>query len=208
MSEIPMATSSASFSQTTRPETGHSAPLARRNAAAARVCDLTKIGKSGGGEAALLEAEMKILLAFAILVLAVSPVRASQQADEVEIGRIQARWDDAWNRHDIKALSALVAEDVRFVNVAGNVLNGRDEFEKLQTRTHATQFKDSARTVTGTDIKFLTSDIAVAHVRWGMKGDKDTDGTPRLPRSGVMMQVLVKRSGTWTIVAVQNTNVR
>jgi uncharacterized protein (TIGR02246 family) len=138
---------------------------------------------------------MKILLAFAILALAVSPVRASQQADEDEIKRIQARWDDAWNRHDIKALSALVAEDVRFVNVAGNVLNGREEFEKLQARTHATQFKDSVRTVTGTDIKFVTADIAVAHVRWGMIGDKDADGTPRQPRNGVMMQVLVKRSG-------------
>ena len=151
---------------------------------------------------------MKIFLVFAFLALAVSPVGASQQADEDEIAGIQARWDDAWNRHDIKALSALVADDVRFVNVAGDVLNGRDEFEKLQTRTHATQFKDSVRTVTGTDIKFLSADIAVAYVRWGMRGDKDADGTPRPPRNGVMMQVLVKRGGAWTIVAVQNTNVR
>ena len=151
---------------------------------------------------------MKILVAFAILVLAVSHANASQQTDEDEIRNIQARWDDAWNRHDIKALSALVAEDVRFVNVAGNVLNGRGEFEKLQTQTHATQFKDSVRTVSGTDIKFLSADIAVAHVRWGMRGDKDADGTPRPPRDGVMMQVLVKRGGAWTIVAVQNTNVR
>jgi uncharacterized protein (TIGR02246 family) len=151
---------------------------------------------------------MKILLASAILAIALSPAWASQQTDEDEIRTIQSLWDDAWNRHDINALSALVAEDVRFVNVAGNVLNGREEFAKLQTRTHATQFKDSVRTVTGTDIKFLTADIAVAHVRWGMKGDKDADGTPRPPRNGVMMQVLVKRSGAWTIVAVQNTNVR
>jgi uncharacterized protein (TIGR02246 family) len=156
----------------------------------------------------VVEAEIKILVTFAFLVLAFSSVDASQQADESEIRRIQARWDDAWNRHDIKALGALVAEDIRFVNVAGNVLNGRDEFEKLQTRTHATQFKDSVRTVTGTDIKFLTPEIAVAHVQWGMKGDKDADGTPRPPRNGVMMQVLVKRSGAWIIVAVQNTNVR
>jgi uncharacterized protein (TIGR02246 family) len=154
------------------------------------------------------KAEMKILLVFTILAWAVSPLAASQQTDEDEIRRIQTRWDDAWNRHDIKALGALVAEDVRFVNVAGNVLNGREEFEKLQTQTHATQFKDSVRTVTGTDIKFLSADIAVAHVRWGMRGDKDADGTPRPPRNGVMMQVLVKRGGAWTIVAVQNTNVR
>ena len=151
---------------------------------------------------------MKMVVGLSLLALAVGPVYASQQVDEDEIRRIQVRWDSAWNQHDIKALSALVAEDVRFVNVAGNVLNGREEFEKLQTRTHATQFKDSVRTVTGTDIKFLTPDIAVAHVRWGMKGDKDADGTSRQPRNGVMMQVLVRRGGAWTIVAVQNTNVR
>ena len=151
---------------------------------------------------------MKILIAFVILFVAIGGVHASQQADEQEIRKIQERWDDAWNRHDVKALSALVAEDVRFVNVAGAVLNGRDEFEKLQTRTHATQFKESVRTVTATDIKFLNADIAVAHVRWGMRGDKNADGTPRPPRNGVMMQVLVKRGGVWTIVAAQNTDVR
>jgi uncharacterized protein (TIGR02246 family) len=155
-----------------------------------------------------MEARMKILIALAILLAGTAGVYASQQADEQEIRNIQARWDDAWNRHDIKALSALVAEDVRFVNVAGVILNGRDEFEKLQTRTHAMQFKESVRAVTATDIKFLDADIAVAHVRWGMRGDKNADGTPRPPRNGVMMQVLVKRGGTWTVVAAQNTDVR
>src|SRR6476660_9446670 len=116
---------------------------------------------------------MKIFLASAILALALGSAWASQQTDEDEIRKIQTRWDNAWNRHDVKALSALVAEDVRFVNVAGMVLNGRAEFQKLQTRTHAMQFKDSVRAVTRTDIKFITAEIAVAHVSWGMTGDKD-----------------------------------
>jgi uncharacterized protein (TIGR02246 family) len=151
---------------------------------------------------------MKIALALTVLVLVVSPLSATQTDDEKAIRDLQARWDDAWNRHDVKALSALVAEDVRFVNVAGAVLTGRAEFEALQSRTHAMQFKESARSVAGTDIKFLTPDIAVAHVRWGMRGDKDPDGTPRQPRHGVMMQVLMKRDGKWAVVAAQNTNVR
>jgi uncharacterized protein (TIGR02246 family) len=155
-----------------------------------------------------MEARMKIVVAFVILLGSVSGVAASQQVDEQEIRKVQERWDDAWNRHDIKALSDLVAEDVRFVNVAGVVLNGRDEFQKLQTRTHATQFKESVRTVTATDIKFLSADIAVAHVKWGMRGDKNADSTPRPPRNGVMMQVLMKRAGSWTVVAAQNTDVR
>jgi uncharacterized protein (TIGR02246 family) len=108
----------------------------------------------------------------------------------------------------VKALSALVAEDVRFVNVAGVVLSGRGQFEQLQARTHAMQFKESVRTVSATEIKFLTPDIAVAHVSGGMRGDKDPDGTTRQPRHGVMMQVLMRRDSKWTVVAAQNTNVR
>jgi len=87
-------------------------------------------------------------------------------------------------------------------------LNGRGEFEALQTRTHGMQFKESVRTVTDTQVKFLSPDIAVAHVSWRMRGDKDPDGTPRQPRHGVMMQVLMKRDGTWAIVGAQNTNAR
>ena len=151
---------------------------------------------------------MRTLLTLIVLALAVSPLSATQADDENAIREMQSRWDDAWNRHDVKALGALVAEDVRFVNVTGQVLTGRGEFEALQARTHAMQFKESVRTVTGTDIKFITPDIAVAHVRWGMRGDKEPDGTPRQPRNGVMMQVVMKRGGKWTIVAAQNTNVR
>jgi uncharacterized protein (TIGR02246 family) len=151
---------------------------------------------------------MRIVLPLLILVLVVSPLSATQVDDENAIREIQARWDAAWNRHDVKALSALVAEDVQFINVAEVVPTGRGEFEALQARTHAMQFKESVRTVTGTDIKLITPDIAVAHVRWGMKGDKDPDGTSRQPRNGVMMQVVMKRDGKWTVVAAQNTNVR
>jgi uncharacterized protein (TIGR02246 family) len=152
--------------------------------------------------------EMKTLLALVILVFGLSPVWADQAADEAAIREIQARWDDAWNRHDIPALSALVADDVRFVNVAGQVLKSRAEFAQLQTRTHGGQFKESVRTVTGSEIKFVTPDIAVAHVSWGMRGDKNTDGSPRQPRSGVMMQVLERRDGKWTVIAAQNTDTR
>lgn len=151
---------------------------------------------------------MRIGLALIVVLVAVTPILADQADDEKAIRAIQSNWDDAWNRHDIKALSSLVAEDVRFVNVAGVVLTGREEFAALQARTHAMQFKESVRSVTGTDIKFLTPNIAVAHVRWGMRGDKDADGTPRQPRHGVMMQVLMRRDEKWMVVAAQNTNVR
>src|SRR5262245_4210261 len=120
---------------------------------------------------------MKTLLTLVILAVGIATACADQAADEAAIRDIQARWDDAWNRHDIQALSALVADDVRFVNVAGLVLKSRAEFQQLQARTHAMQFKESVRTVTATQIKFITPEIAIAHVSWGMRGDKDADGS-------------------------------
>jgi hypothetical protein len=53
-------------------------------------------------------------LAFVILVFGLAPVWADQPADEAAIRNIQAHWDEAWNRHEVQALSALVAEDVGF----------------------------------------------------------------------------------------------
>jgi uncharacterized protein (TIGR02246 family) len=88
---------------------------------------------------------MRTLLTLIVLALAVSALSATQADDENAIREMQSRWDDAWNRHDVKALGALVAEDVRFVNVAGQVLTGRGEFEALQARTHVMQFKESVR---------------------------------------------------------------
>jgi uncharacterized protein (TIGR02246 family) len=151
---------------------------------------------------------MKLLLALMMLMLAVEAARADQATDEAAIRDIQVRWDDAWNRHDVDALSALVADDVRVVNVAGVVLKSRAEFRALQARTHAAMFKESVRTVHAVEVRFITPEIAVAHVSWAMRGDKNQDGSARPPRNGVMMQVLAKHDGKWTVVAAQNTDVR
>ena len=48
---------------------------------------------------------MRIVLALTVLALAVSPVSATQADEENAIREIQAHWDNAWNRHDVKALS-------------------------------------------------------------------------------------------------------
>jgi hypothetical protein len=64
-------------------------------------------------------------------------------------------------------------------------------------------------TVHAVEIRFITPEIAVAHVSWGMRGDKNQDRSARPPpRNGVMMQVLAKHDGKWTVVAAQNTDVR
>jgi uncharacterized protein (TIGR02246 family) len=70
------------------------------------------------------------------------------------------------------------------------------------------QFKESVWTTTAVQVKFLKPDIALVHVSWDLRGDKDPDGTPRQPRRGIFTQVVIKRGGRWLIQASQNTNIR
>jgi hypothetical protein len=62
----------------------------------------------------------------------------------------------------MQALAALVAEDVRFVNVGGSS-NDRQDRNSSSYRGEriVMQFKERMRTVAATDIKFLTADIVV-----------------------------------------------
>ncbi len=155
---------------------------------------------------------MKMLLAFVAMVALTTPFAlidtAGNDGDQRAIKSIEASWESAWNRHDMKALGALVAEDIDFVTVAGNWLKGRAEFEKHHVRVHEMQFKDSVWTAGDVRIRFLKPDVAVVHVNWGLKGDRDPDGTPRQPRRGIFTRVVTKHGDKWLIVASQNTNVR
>jgi len=153
-----------------------------------------------------------IILLFTLMFATVSVHAVVQQngsdSDRKAIEAITSHWLEAWNSHDMKALAALVAEDADFITVAGTWLKGRKAFEEHHARVHAMQFKESIWTTNKTHVKFVKPDIAVAHVEWSLKGDKDPDGTPRQPRRGIFTWVVEKRKEGWTIIAAQNTNLR
>ena len=145
-----------------------------------------------------------------IIVLATVSAYASQtngnDSDRTAIEAVAARWQEAWNSHNMDALSALVAEDVDFVTVGGTWLKDRKAFKKHHADRHEMQFRESVWTTDKTSVEFVRSDIAVAHVEWGIRGDKDPGGTSRQPRQGIFTWVLEKRGRAWTIIAAQNTN--
>lgn len=155
---------------------------------------------------------MKFIIAFAVgLILSFPswPAEAQNKVDDLEtVKQIESSWQEAWNRHDMKALGALVAEDVDFITVSGIWLKGRKAFEEHHARVHAMQFKESVWTTTDVRVKFLKPDIALVHVSWGLRGDKDPDGTARRPRRGIFTRVVTKQGGKWSIQASQNTDIR
>ena len=144
-----------------------------------------------------------LLVAFSVL----GNAFAATIDDEKLIRGVEARWEEAWNRHDMKAGAALFTEDADFINVNGWYWKGRDEIEKNHAVLHAGMFKDSTFKTISTNIRFLAPEIALTHVKWEIGGDRNPDGTFRQPREGLFTQVLVKKNGRWSISAWHNTNV-
>ena len=133
------------------------------------------------------------------------PVHADQTKDEAEIRSLQARQAETWNKHDATAYAALFTETTDVVNVLGWWWKGRAELTEKLSAAFAGMFRESTLTISAVSVRFLTPDIAVAHVSWSMVGAKAPPGIP-VPRQGIQTQVLQRQGGKWLIAAFQNTN--
>lgn len=151
---------------------------------------------------------LMLLASASILVAAASAPEergATRDRDETEIRNLQALQAAAWNRHDAKAYADLFAEDGDAVNVVGWWWKGRAEIEARLTAAFAWVFRESTLTIPEVHVRFLTPEIAIAHVRWTMTGARTPPSIPE-PRQGIQIQVLRKTAGRWRIVSFQNTN--
>ena len=130
--------------------------------------------------------------------------QADPTADEAAIRQVvQERQSAAWDRHDAEAYANLFASDGDVVNVFG-WWKGRAEIQSKLTAAFAHAFNASTLTITDVQVRFLASDVAIAHARWTMVGAKMPPSLPE-PRQGIQTITLAKHSGSWLIAAFQNT---
>jgi uncharacterized protein (TIGR02246 family) len=147
---------------------------------------------------------VEILLIALLIIPVLQAHGAEQNRDETAIRHLAMQQADAWNRHDAKSYAALFTTDCDVVNIPGWWWKGRIELERKLTAAYAAVFKDSKLTITDIQVRFLSPEIAIAHVRWSMIGEKTPPGIPK-PDQGIQTLVVTKQAGAWLIAAFQNT---
>jgi uncharacterized protein (TIGR02246 family) len=148
---------------------------------------------------------LKALTLSLVTVVAGAAFGLDHGQDEAEIRNVEKRQQEAWNQHDARAYASLFMDDGDIVNVVGWWWKGRAEIESKLTDAYAYVFRESALTITDVQLKFLTPEIAVTHVKWTMTGARTPKGIPE-PQQGIQIQVLQKQAGKWLIASFQNTN--
>ncbi len=137
------------------------------------------------------------------------PMRLPPATDEQAIRQIEARFNDAWNRHDPAGMAEALADDGQFVTVNGVWMKTRAEFLGLMQRLHGASgpFRSSKRETLEAHVRFLAPDVAMVHSRFRVSGDITEDGAA-VAREGVGIRVVQRKDGRWWTVAVQNTDIK
>ena len=153
----------------------------------------------------LLRAVLVLLIAAAALGSVGGAHAQSIDQDNDALQQLGRSWTDAWNRHDMSALGALVAEDVEWTTATGSRLRGRKAFEEDHARRHAMELKEAVVTTTITPVKFLKPDVAVVHVVNRHTGIKRADAASALSGRGILTWIVTKQDGKWLIAASHAT---
>lgn len=120
---------------------------------------------------------------------------------------LAGQWAAAWNAHDPTRLERFVAADADWVTVAGVHLRGREEIVRVHVALHAGPLRDSVWANEGRTITQVAPGVALMHLRFGVRGDRGPDGSPRPPRRGIFSWLLVADADGWRIRAAHATNV-
>jgi uncharacterized protein (TIGR02246 family) len=147
-----------------------------------------------------------LLIAFA-LAPTLARAQGGTTADEKAIRDVEARWEAAWNRHDVAAMASTYAPDSDAINLAGEWFKGRDAFERSLEELHSGKAKGSVWQTEATHVRFLRPEIAIVHVCVNSRGDRNPNGRAMAPRRVILTRVEMKRDGKWLIVASQATNI-
>jgi len=154
---------------------------------------------------------------FASTVLLGCASAAAVGQDEAGVRDVVNRFAENWNKHDMGAFGSLFTSNADFVQVNGVWWKGREEIQKNVEFLHGTipqssvgvtlppsaygVFRASIYRFEHIDVRFLTKDVAVAHILWAQLGD------PRFtePRRGMLSFVVTSEHDHWLINAAQNT---
>jgi len=146
------------------------------------------------------------LSCLALIFAFITYAKAQTKSDETMVRGVPHAFTAAWAKHDGHELAKIMADNVDFVNVGGDWLHGRPDFELYHTRLLSGPFKQSSLKVLDIAVSFLRPNLAVLHWTWSIKGDGLEDPTTHEPRKGIFTMIVEKQGGDWLVAVAQNTN--
>ncbi|SHH91878.1 conserved hypothetical protein [Chryseolinea serpens] len=148
---------------------------------------------------------MKKIITTTALLLFINGLSLAQDRvkDEAAIHKQVDAMIYSWNHHNYDDLKNYTTEDTDWVNAPGMWWKGREESRYAHQVYHETLFKESVIEKKSVAIRFITKDVAIAHLYWHFSAFTAPDGEK--PASDCIATVVyVNQNGKWLMTAAQN----
>ena len=119
---------------------------------------------------------------------------------------IAARFVEAWNRKDARAIADLFTENADFVNVVGIWWQNSEEIYKAHEYGLRVIFPQSTLRLGKVKVKMLQPEIAIIHARMSLVGQTEKNGEAA-QRQNLFLFVARKNGGEWLCESAQNTDI-
>ena len=139
---------------------------------------------------------MKRVLVAAVAAVLISAAGFAQKTDDQMIRDRITEFEDAWNKHDPAAMTALWSFDGDLINPSGRRAKGMTEIQKLFTDEQTTVMKGTTYKTTDTKIRWVGPDLAFLDLDVEITGVAAPDGTTATIKPHVF-SVMRKSGGQW-----------
>jgi uncharacterized protein (TIGR02246 family) len=131
-----------------------------------------------------------------------APAASDRAVDRQQITAILARWETAWNTHDMRVFGTMFHENGMWILWTGAVWVGRRAIEDGHAEVHKTVFRNSTQRERLEELTFVGPDAAVVRFCSTLIGDERSP--EKLVRSRKFL-VVTRRAGVWGVSWGQNT---
>ena len=143
---------------------------------------------------------MKRLLTAALLLMLATPTfaadakKAPAKSDDAIMKTAEAFFD-AWNKHDVKAMTTSWADDATLINPAGRMAHGSADIEKLIADEQTTVFKGSTAKLVDLKItRSLGSSMVFCDGEMTVDGAQAPDGSA-MSQMRIHLAVIMEKKG-------------
>ena len=116
---------------------------------------------------------------------------------------ITARFEAAWNAHDMAAFGQLFHADATFVNRFGTYWRGVDQIVAGHVPIHASIYSDSTLAIDPPDVDPISDDAAILHFWSRLRAGPAHPAGPHEVDT-LILAVVTRRAGAWRIQALEN----
>ncbi|MEO7487287.1 MAG: SgcJ/EcaC family oxidoreductase [Ferruginibacter sp.] len=154
---------------------------------------------------------MKQILITGCLLMSITSLFAQNDITiEKSIRSVIQKQEEAWNKHDIDAMSNFFTDDATLVNFLGMFWKSKAEIAENLIRINEDVFKHTSIKYELKQIKFVTNDVAIANLEEQFNVVEDYADMGQQYKKGdknykLITNVFVRKNNEWLITASQLT---